>query len=99
MGIITDYLRLQKQNEEKYGQRTVVLMQIGSFYEIYEYDVSSCTSDDAKVDKEGKVWNESIGHAIELSTTLNCCLTYENSDEPFSIRNPFKIGFPVISYE
>jgi len=99
MGIITDYLTLQKKHELQYGERTVVLIQQGSFYEIYEYDPSYCTSDNAKIDSDGKIWNECIGHAIEMSATLNCFLTHENSNKPYGISNTHKVGFPMIAYE
>ena len=33
--IILDYLQLTKEYQEKYGDKTVILLQVGSFYEIY----------------------------------------------------------------
>lgn len=99
MGIITDYLNLQKKHSLQYGERTVVLIQVGSFYEIYGYSPEYCASDDARVDKEGNVWNEAIGLAVELSVVLNSVLTYENSSDVYSVNNCHKIGFPLISYE
>ena len=33
--IVTEYLNLTKEYIEKYGKNTVVLMQVGSFFEIY----------------------------------------------------------------
>lgn len=38
MSLTIEYFRIQKKSEVKYGGRTVVLIQVGSFYEIYEYD-------------------------------------------------------------
>ena len=35
MSLITTYLKLTKEYSEKYGDKTVVLMMVGSFYEIY----------------------------------------------------------------
>ena len=99
MTIITEYLGLQQENERKYGERTVTLMMIGSFYEIYQYDPSYCTTDEAKIDKDNKMWNENIGHAINISVILNCVLTFENNNIPYGINNPHKVGFPVIAYE
>lgn len=99
MGIVTDYLVLQKRHEEQYGERTVVLIQVGSFYEIYGYDPTYCTTNESKIDKEGKVWQEAIGHAVELSVVLNSVLTHENGNEAYGINNPHKIGFPMIAYE
>lgn len=99
MGIITEYLTKQQEYEKKYGSRTVVLMAIGVFYEIYEYDPAFCTSEDAKLDKKGNLWDQKIGHAVDLSLILNTHLTHQNNNDPYSIRNPFKIGFPVIAYD
>ena len=33
--IIDDYLELQQKYEKQYGSQTVVLMEVGSFYELY----------------------------------------------------------------
>jgi DNA mismatch repair protein MutS len=35
MSLINTYLKLTREYEEKYGEKTVVLMMVGSFYEIY----------------------------------------------------------------
>lgn len=35
MSLITTYLKLTKEYSEKYGDKTVILMMVGSFYEIY----------------------------------------------------------------
>lgn len=35
MSLINTYLKLTKEYSEKYGEKTVVLMMVGSFYEIY----------------------------------------------------------------
>ena len=35
MSLINTYLKLTKDYEDKYGEKTVVLMMVGSFYEIY----------------------------------------------------------------
>lgn len=99
MSIITDYLTYQQKFESQYGAKTVVLYQIGSFYECYQYDPSCCLTEEAKIDKTGKVWDTNIGHAVTLSIILNCELTYENKNKPYSIKNPNKLGFPCIVYE
>ena len=99
MPLIIEYLNEQLKAEAQYGERTVVLMQVGTFYEIYGYSPEYCTSDQAKIDKAGKVWSEPIGHAIELSAVLSCYLTYENGNEPYSISNCHKIGFNLAAIE
>ena len=35
--LFQQYFSLQSQYEQKYGENTVVLMQIGKFYEIFSY--------------------------------------------------------------
>ena len=35
MSLITTYLKLTKEYSDKYGDKTVILMMVGSFYEIY----------------------------------------------------------------
>jgi DNA mismatch repair protein MutS len=99
MGIITYYLDLQKEQQLKYGNRSVVLMQVGNFYEIYGFYPQYCTSEEAKIDDTGKKWDENVGHAINISIILNCVLTFEDSNMPYSIKSPHKLGFPTIAYE
>src|SRR5437016_5728624 len=38
MGITREYFAMQKHFQEKYGDNTLCLIQVGSFYEMYEYD-------------------------------------------------------------
>ena len=35
MTLIDDYLELQEKYEKKFGEKTIVLMQVGGFFEIY----------------------------------------------------------------
>ena len=35
MALLEEYFKLQKQYVEKYGDRTLLFMQIGTFYELY----------------------------------------------------------------
>lgn len=98
MGII-EYFDFQKKYEKQYGERTIVLYQSGIFYETWEYDPNECRNDEDKVDSDGKIWNEHIGLSVVLSTTLNYNLSYEDGQKPYSIRNPHKLGFPMIAYE
>lgn len=90
MGVTREYFGLQEEYQKKYGNRAVVLMQIGSFYEIYEYD--SEMDPDAKSTKR-------IGHAVEISYILNMILTSKDSKRPHSMDNPYLVGFPCIAYE
>lgn len=57
MGIIDEYLSLSKKYSEEYGEKTILLMQVGSFFEVYglgEDDGSysgSCISDFSKINE------------------------------------------------
>lgn len=96
---IARYFDIQKESEQKYGENTIVLMEMGGFYEIFGYDVNYCRSEDARKDKNGKIWNESIGLAEKMSVILNCSLAQTDNKKPYGIKNPHKLGFPTISYD
>ncbi len=78
------YFDLQRFFEEKYGNDTVVFMEIGTFYEVYEVNNDE----------------EQIGKAKEIAELLNIQLTkknkkiIENSD-----KNPLLAGVPAVSFE
>lgn len=94
MGIVTEYLKYQEEYQEKYGNRTVVFYQNGSFFEIFEYDPEK--------DKTGQKhpWpTKRLGHAVYLSSLLGFTLTKRNKSKPYSLSNPNMIGFNCISYE
>lgn len=97
--MISEYFNLQKRYQALYGDRTAVLMEVGSFYECWEFDPSYCASDEDNKDDKGNVCTEAIGHAIDLSVILNCVLTFENSSKPYSWISCHKVGFPVISWD
>lgn len=99
MGLITDYFELQVKYEAQYGERTVLLMQVGTFYETWEFDPTFCESKEHRKDKNGKIWNDTVGHSINLSSILNCVLAYEDSTAPYSPDYPHKVGFPCIAFE
>ncbi len=78
------YFKLQQLFEEKYGTNTIVLMEIGTFFEVYEVD-----NDEDK-----------IGKAKEIATLLNIQLTRKNKNIlENSISNPLMAGVPAISLE
>lgn len=83
MGILDEYFKYHEEYEAKYGQKIVILMQVGSFYETYAYDDGTKT----------------VGNATEISALLNIILTSKNKGEPHSRSNPYLAGFPVIAYE
>ena len=78
------YFKLQQLFEKKYGNNTVVLMEIGTFFEVYE------------VNNE----EEQIGKAKEIAELLNIQLTRKNkSILENSQENPIMAGVPAISLE
>jgi len=78
------YFDLQLLFEKKYGPNTVVLMEIGSFFETYEVNNEELQ----------------IGKAKEISELLNIQLTRKNkSIIENSTSNPLLAGVPSVSLE
>ena len=78
------YFRLQQLFEEKYGKDTIVLMEIGTFFEVYEVNNDE----------------EQIGKAREIAELLNIQLTRKNkSILENSQSNPLMAGVPAVSFE
>jgi DNA mismatch repair protein MutS len=78
------YFKLQRLFEKKYGKNTVVLMEIGTFFEVYEVNNDE----------------EQIGKAKEIAELLNIQLTRKNKTIlQNSPENPIMAGVPAISLE
>lgn len=78
------YFDLQRYFEEKYGTDTVIFMEIGTFFEVYEVN-----NDD-----------EQIGKAKEIAELLNIQLTKKNKNIiDNSDKNPLLAGVPAVSFE
>jgi len=78
------YFELQTYFEKKYGENTVVFMEIGTFFEVYEVN-----NDEMQV-----------GKAKEMAELLNIQLTKKNkSIVENSDRNPLLAGVPAVSFE
>ncbi len=78
------YFDLQRYFEQKYGDDTVVFMEIGTFFEVYEVN-----NDD-----------EQIGKAKEIAELLNIQLTKKNKNiVENSDKNPLLAGVPAVSFE
>jgi len=78
------YFELQLYFEQKYGKNSVVLMEIGSFFETYEVNNET----------------HQIGKAKEISELLNIQLTRKNKNIiENSIQNPLLAGVPSVSLE
>jgi DNA mismatch repair protein MutS len=92
MSVTQEYFSLQEEYQNKYGNKTVVLYNKGSFYEIFTYNPFE---DETRSD----LMKKQIGLAKELSIELNIVLTKTDKKSPHTIYNPYMIGFPTISYE
>ena len=80
--LIDDYFKHQIHFEKKYGEKTVVLMEVGSFFELY--GVSNET--------------EKIGDAKKVCQLLNIQLTRRNKAILGNSRkNALMAGFPTHS--
>ncbi len=78
------YFELQRYYESKYGENVIILMEIGSFFELYEVNNQELQ----------------IGKAKEIADILNIQLTRKNkSILENSIHNPLLAGVPTISLE
>ncbi|OCL84364.1 MutS-related protein [Arcobacter porcinus] len=78
------YFKLQKLFEERYGENALVLMEIGTFFEVYEVNNDK----------------EKIGKAKEIAELLNIQLTRKNKNIlENSKENPIMAGVPSISFE
>ena len=82
--ILSEYLKFHAEYSAKYGDKTAVLMQVGSFYEIYGID-----NDKHK-----------FGNATELSRILNIVLTRKNKKQSENgATNPLMLGFPCLALQ
>jgi len=78
------YFDLQRHFEEKYGHDTVVFMEIGTFFEVYEVNNDE----------------QQIGKAKEIAELLNIQLTKKNKNIiENSDKNPLLAGVPAVSFE
>ena len=83
MGVTRWYFKVQNYFERKYGERTVVLMQVGKFYEVYQFVQTmaneTITSDEGQNnltiklncrDKVAETQTITIGHSSDLYETI-----------------------------
>ena len=83
MSIYQEYYDAQKELESKYGKQSVVLMQVGSFYEAYGVNLPN---------KKPPI---KIGHTEKVSEVLSMQIAYKNGRlKPHSKKNPQMVGFP-----
>lgn len=82
--LIEQYLDIQRLSEERFGKNAVVIMEIGSFFEIYGVDND----------------NECVGKPKEIAELLNLQLTRKNKTiAENSVKNPLMAGFPSAAFD
>jgi DNA mismatch repair protein MutS len=82
--LIEVYLDIQKLCEHTYGEQTIVLMEVGSFFEVYGVDNEQMK----------------LGRPKEVAAILNLQLTRKNKTIAHNdVKNPLLAGFPTTSFE
>ena len=82
--MLQEYFEYQNDMSKKYGDNTVIFMEVGSFYEIYEIELDSFNG--------GGPLN--IGKTKEIGNLLNIQVTKKKKAIPHTIKNPYMVGFP-----
>lgn len=84
VSLIEIYLELQQHFEARFGPQAVVVMEVGSFFEVYGVD-----NDDMR-----------IGKPKEIAEVLNLQLTRKNkSIAENTVKNPLLAGFPGATFD
>jgi DNA mismatch repair protein MutS len=73
------YKKFHEQTIEKHGNKSVVFMMVGSFYELYAVSL-----DDVQIGPD----------LYALSDILNVCVTRKDKKKPHSLSNVLMLGFP-----
>lgn len=82
--LIEVYFDLQRNFEEKYGQNTIVMIEVGSFFEVYGVETDSLK----------------LGKPREIAEILNLQITRRNKNIlENSIKNPLLAGFPTAAFD
>ena len=79
--LLKKYVECQNKLEKKYGKRSVVLMLVGSFYEIYGYDCAKLK----------------CGDITMVTNILGIAKKKKNNSKVHSINNAYMAGFPDYS--
>lgn len=81
MSMIDEYMKLQEALEYKYGKNSIVVYQVGGFYEMYSINTPHIQ----------------IGNIKKISSILNFQATRKNKSIEHSVNNPYMCGFPIHS--
>jgi DNA mismatch repair protein MutS len=77
------YFRILLEYQQKYGEKTTLLMQVGSFYELYALDLP----------------HRKIHNLKEITGILNILLSRKSKKYPHSESNPLMAGFQPANSE
>ena len=91
------YFDQQRELVSQYGPSVVLLMQIGKFYELYEFDPNSPPPETILSPRDLEI--AKVGMACEIGNILNMIVNLSDKDKPYSYLNPYKMGFPTLAYE
>ena len=84
--LIDDYLDYQKQYEKKYGPKTIILMQVGSFFEAYAID-----------NEHEKTNCDNLNFICDI---MNIQISKKNKSVlEVSRSNPYMAGFPTLAID
>ena len=84
--LIDDYLDYQKQYEKKYGPKTIILMQVGGFFECYAID-----NEDEKTNSENLYF---------ICDFMNIQISRKNKNiQKITRSNPLMAGFPLLAID
>ena len=84
--VLSDYINYQKLYEEKYGEKTIILMQVGSFFELYAIETPE--------------YNFNMENLHRVSNITNMQVTKKNKKiTEVSISNPYMTGFPLVAID
>ena len=84
MGIVDEYLEYTKKWKKEYGEKTIVLMQVGSFFEVY-----------ALKNKDGNL----VGSNIEDFSQINDMIIAEKTKQIINNQQVMMAGFTLTQYE
>ena len=78
-----EYYNYHKKYEEQFGEDTIVLLQNGSFFEVYSQQLDDGSYLGVDIHKVSKI--------------LNMLVTKKDKSKPFSKSNFLMLGFPIRS--
>jgi len=101
MAVTLEYFDIWREYNKKYGDNVVVLIEIGKFYEVMEYDPQQCSCADYRTSphRPDTVYNEKMGCAVAVGKAIYLEIKKHSGNKPYSITNPDWGGFPSPSYE